>query len=255
MNRDEYLQMFMLESSHWYFRGKRVILSRVLQPYLPLGRKLRILDLGCGTGGMLEELQGFGWACGLDASQAALGMCLRRHLTKVVLGNAATSLPFKAGSFDLVCAFDLLEHLPDEHSLILEAQRVLKPNGLFFITVPAFRFLWSEHDIALGHYRRYRAGDIGRLFDAKTLRVVRLTYYNTLLFPIALPYRWLSRSIPRRVRAASHKLDQTPRSDFFVSLPSWTNRALLFCFKSEGWLLQHLSFPIGLSLIAIARRC
>lgn len=254
MELAEYIQMSSIESTHWYFRGKRAILRGLLQHYLVPDRNYRILDIGCGTGRVLEMLQEFGRPYGVDGSALALNLCRQRGLGDLILADATRSLPFDAGSFDLVCAFDLLEHIPDEQVFFLEAERVLKPHGLLFLTVPAFEFLWSEHDVALGHFRRYRAVELAKLLKGNDLQIVKLTYYNFFLFPIACLYRLLRRAVPAKTPKGALDRVNGPRSDFFVTLPRWVNETLFRCFKWELHFLEFLNFPCGISLIGIARR-
>jgi SAM-dependent methyltransferase len=170
----------------------------------------------------------------------------------LILADAAAGLPLKAAQFDLVCAFDLLEHLPEERPLLREIRRVLKANGFLFLTVPAFGFLWSEHDEALGHQRRYTAVDLRALLGESGFRIVRLSYYNSFLFPIAYLYRLIRRifrSFPRRVLSRGAC---SPQSDFFVRLPTSANQILYSCFKSEALFLRYLNLPLGLALIGVA---
>jgi SAM-dependent methyltransferase len=253
MERGEYVQMYQLESSHWYFRGKRAVLLQLLRLHLTPGSAHRLLDVGCGTGGMLEVLKEFGLAYGVDRSALALGLCRERRIDGLILADASTSLPLKDAQFDVVCALDVLEHLPDERPLLGEIRRVLRPKGFLLVTVPAFKFLWSEHDDALRHYRRYTRRGLQDILEKTGFRIVRLSYYNSLLFPIAFFYRVLRRTLTRKAHRIDSTVRGTPQSDFFVQLPSWVNEVLAACFTLEARLLSRGDLPLGLGVVGIVQ--
>ena len=141
MNPAEYEIMYRLEERHWYFRGKRRIVRRLLQPHLG-PRPLMILDAGCGTGGILAELGELGIVTALDPVHEAAGFCAGRGVERLVQGSVV-QLPFPDGTFDLVTSLDVIEHVEDDGAALEEMRRVLKPGGLLLLTVPAHMFLWS----------------------------------------------------------------------------------------------------------------
>ena len=245
MRDRELHQMFALEDSYWWFVGRRYLIQRLLQRYLPRRRPLRVADIGCGTGGLWALLSPLGQAIGLDQAQAAIEFSRSRGWRQLVLGSA-DRLPFRDGSLDLVTALDVLEHIADDQAALCEISRALRPDGLLLVTVPAYRFLWSEHDQALGHYRRYSARELRARLLRAGLQPVQLCYAITLMFPVVLAYRLFRRLSTWRVTRAP----QTA----LVPLPGPLNQLLVASLKLEATLLDWLDLPFGVSVVAVARR-
>lgn len=246
MKKEEYIQMSKLESSHWYFKGKQFIISQFLKKIIQNKRNVRILDIGCGTGNISQMLSQFGEVYGIDNSPIAIELCQQKGLTNLYLNDKNKKFPFKDNYFDIVCCFDLLEHLDNELEILKEVLRVIKPEGFLFITTPAFMFLWSEHDLALHHKRRYTKTNLYQLLESNKLKVQRITYYNFFLFPIAFIYRLYTRIFLRK------KMDN-PKSEFFVKIPISLNNLLKGILVLEGILLRFINFPWGVSLLCIAK--
>lgn len=234
--------MVALEEGHWWFRGKRLLLESLLA-HLGPDTARRYLDVGCGTGGVLTALAGRGSVVGLDRSELALRFCRDKGLTSVVLGSAL-SLPFDAGSFDACVMMDVLEHLPDESLLLNEVYRILRPGGAAVISVPAFRALWSQHDVTFEHFRRYSRAELAACVGRSGLRVEWSSYTNFFVFPPALAWRTL-----RRWTGVA----PNSRTDF-VALPSVLNRILVEAYRCEASLLRHVGLPFGVSVACVARR-
>jgi SAM-dependent methyltransferase len=243
MESAEYGKMYEMEARHWYFTGKYAVLESLLERLLPEPRATtRILDVGCGTGGMLQRLARFGGVCGIDMSSEAVEFCRRRAGADVRVATG-DDIPYPEASFDAVCAFDIFEHLPDETRMLAEVRRVLKPGGILFLTVPAYQFLWSEHDTALHHHRRYRAEGIKRLMAKNGFILRRLSYFNTLLLPAAICFR-LGRKL--------FKSKGPGKSDFFVTLPAAVNGVFARLFAVERVALKAVDLPFGLSIFCAA---
>lgn len=250
MNPEEYRLLYELEEHHWWFVGMRKITAALLDRFLAPG-PLRILDAGCGTGFMLTWLKRYGgngriW--GVDISADALGFCHRRG-ERFLTQASLTALPFPAESFDLATTFDVLDELAPEMAAqaLSELARVLKKGGLLLVRVPAFQWLASDHDRAIGTVHRYRAGELADRLVAQGLELERVTYANTLLFLLAVLWRLLHRSAGPR-----------PRSDV-KPLPrglQWLHPLLVACLALEGAWLRTLPWPLplGLSVLALARK-
>jgi len=255
--------MAELEDHHWWFSGtRRVILAELeaVLPDQPAGViRRRVLDLGCGTGRTTALLARWGWVVGLDEAAWALASTSRRAPAAAPVRGSATRLPFADGCFDLVCALDLVEHVADDRAVLEEIGRVLRPAGLLLLTVPAWPWLWSEHDEALDHQRRYLAGTMRSLLAGAGLELCRLTHYNALLFPLAVAYRLLRRTSKRPSHGAGGAADRgskaevAPRSDL-TAVPEPLNRLLGGVLAAERHLLRCIDLPLGLSLLAVARR-
>ncbi len=239
--------MYELENTHWYFRGKRTLVKKVLSRMLVPDPKHKLLDVGCGTGNILLMLQEFGEAFGVDSSPLALEFCRTRHLSRLHQILPDDRLPFPEESFDVVCAFDMLEHIDDDLSVLNEIKRVTRTDGKILLIVPAHPQLWSEHDVALHHKRRYTRKQFELLIRDAGLTCARMTYFNSLLFPLALAYRTFKKILPKKESTAV-------QSEFFVQLPSLVNATLLKLFEMEGIVLPRRNIPFGLSLLAVCRR-
>jgi SAM-dependent methyltransferase len=237
-----YLQHDVLEEDHWWFVGRRRIVVSVLRSFLPHDRGTpRLLDLGCGTGGMLKAFQELGEATGMDSSSFAIERARERSRCRVEWGMLPEPIPFEPMSFDVVTALDVIEHVDDDRAALGAIHTLLRPGGLFVCTVPAFAFLWSGHDEINHHRRRYRRAELReRLLDSG-FRIRKLTYFNFLLFvPIAL-VRLLGRLTRRK------------GSDF--EIPSRGINAMLErIFGAERHLVRLTSLPFGVSLLAVCEK-
>jgi SAM-dependent methyltransferase len=181
---------------------------------------------------------------GVDRSSAALHYCKLRDHSRLVLARAE-QLPVAAGSADVVTALDLLEHIADDGAATAEFARVLRPGGLLVVTVPAIPALWSEHDEALDHLRRYRAARLRRVLTGAGLRIERLSPLITaLLLPIG-GLRLVQRLLPRR--------KGSPQTAFILP-PAPINRLLTMMLWLESRWLLRFDLPIGVSLMAVARK-
>ncbi len=244
--------MYALEESLWWFVGMRPVVAAVLDPLCPPGRARDVLDAGCGTGGMLtwlERYAGGGRVAGIDFSADALDFCRGRGLRDVARASV-TALPFADETFDLVTSFDVLVQLPGEGSdelALREMLRVLRPGGIAFVRAAAYEWMRSGHDEALGTQRRYVRGELRRKMEGAGFRVLRATYANGLLLPLAA----LRRLVLKRVGLSDSGSDVKP-------LPpglAWVNRAFEGALRFEAGLVRRrLDLPAGLSVICVAER-
>lgn len=234
--------MYKSEATNWWYRVRRRMVRRVLCAYKKeRGAPLKILDVGCGTGLLLAEMQRYGAVEGVDASPLAVAYCKERGLSNVSVAPAA-SLPFPDRSFDVVTMLDVLEHLEDDRAGAAEAARVLAPGGIAIITVPAFTFLWGVTDVVSHHYRRYTRPEVRKLVEKAGLRIRYATYFNTLLFPaIAL------------VRLVAKFLRLKPKSEMNMG-GSLGNGVFHAVFSLESLFIPSLSFPFGVSILLIAHK-
>lgn len=246
MDATLYDQFAALERDHWWFRARRDIVAQVISRYLGDQSSHQILDVGCGTGGMLGMLTRFGNVTGLDMSPEAVDYCRRELGSRVELrvGGIPDDLP--AGvQWDLVTAFDVIEHIEDDRDALRGIYQAVRPGGRFVCTVPAFQFLWGPHDNLNHHFRRYVAPQLRSRLTEAGFRIEFLSYYNSWLFPLVAAVRVLKRLRPGTAQEAY--------SD--ITMPSRiTNRVLTGVFGSEALLLPRISFPVGVSLLAVCRR-
>jgi SAM-dependent methyltransferase len=245
MDQDFYPAYFELEGRHWWFRGRRALFLRLLEPRVPPpARPARILDFGCGTGAWLADLERFGKVSAVDADASAVAFCRERGRTEVQLVPPGAALPFADGTFDLVTALDVIEHIDDDAAALAELRRVLRPEGLLLVAVPAFNFLWGVQDEVSHHHRRYTAGTLRRALTDAGLRVDRTSYFNTLLFPPI--------AMVRLGRRLLH-IPSSRQSDFELG-PAWVNSALAAIFGAEAGIVARRNLPFGVSLMALAKR-
>jgi SAM-dependent methyltransferase len=243
MRSRDYEELYALEDTYWWFIGRRQLVRQLTQRYVR-ERDARLLDAGCGTGGTLEQLKGLGDLHGCDYSPVALAFCRTRGFERLASGDLA-ALPYADDSFRAIVSCDVLEHLPDDHAGLREMVRVLQPGGHLVVTVPAHSFLWSEHDEALGHLRRYSARELRRMLQEVGAEVVKLSPVVVVAFGPILLFRLLQRVHPKR--------PDEPRTDLRVLRP-WLNNLLIATLKLENWLLRAINLPVGTSLVAVARK-
>jgi SAM-dependent methyltransferase len=240
MHPEEYAAMFRVEETHWWYRALHRLIFQCLENELPDWRTKRILDVGCGTGAILKRLGNPEKNVGVDLAPQALVFCRQRGLDNVREGDIC-ALPFANASFDAVICSSVLYHqwVGDIGRAMGEMHRVLGPGGVLVINVPAFRFLHSPHDEAVMTARRFRKSEIRRLLKEQNFEIRRLTYWTTLLFPLAVAARTFGGS----------KMGRD-----FESTDSWSQRLLGKVMKLELGLLRRLSFPFGVALLAVARK-
>lgn len=241
MDRAVYRRMAALQDRHWWFVGRRRVLSAVLGR-LGLPQGARILEAGCGTGGNLAMLGRFGEVHGFEPDAEARALVNGHISCDLRDGRLPDGIPFEPGGFDLVAALDVVEHLDDDRASLRALAAQLRPGGRLLITVPAWKFLWSRHDESHHHRRRYARGELLRLVEEAGLRPELISYFNSLLFPLVVT-----------VRAAKKVLRIEDVADDALP-PAATNRILTALFAAERFLVGRLPMPPGVSLLVVARR-
>lgn len=236
------------EQTHWWFAARREIVLHLLRKEIAqepqLQKPLRLLDIGCGAGGMLGYLAQFGEVMGVDPEPNAVAWAREKGSANVKLGSLPDNLPFGPDDrFDIITLLDVIEHVEEDTQSLQRVHSLLQPNGRIIITVPAFQFLWTGHDLINEHKRRYTRSQLLDTMRKAGLRVDFLSYYNTILFPPVAAVRLLKRGVGRADQVAAD-LGAVPRP---------LNRALTAIFAAERYLLGSVPLPFGVSLIAIAR--
>lgn len=245
MRPDEYRVMFEIEDAYWWYLGLRTLLRELLDRHVPRGA--RILDAGCGTGANLQLLQARGHAIGVDISEQAIAFCRARGIPSDRAFLASLSaLPFPDEAFDLAVSFDVICNIPDDAAAFAELARVLKPGGRFITQLPAYPWLWSTHDVAVGHQRRYTARGLRASIEQAGLTVERVTHTNMLLLPLIAAGR-LAR------RRGLHNGGPV-QSDLATPLPAWVNASLGVLAMAEMRAVAHVDLPAGLSVLAVAQK-
>ncbi|AXL53216.1 methyltransferase [Paraburkholderia caffeinilytica] len=228
------------EAEHWWFRGRRDVLVSVLRR-LALPSRARVLEVGSGTGGNLEMLAEFGSVSGLEMDETARMLTAKNTGARfdIRAGRCPDDVPFDCERFDLICFFDCLEHIADDVGSLSRMREVLAPGGKIVVTVPAYQWLWSAHDVYLHHHRRYDRSALAVCADQAGYRVERMTYFNTLLLPLAIAVRFIDRLL-KRDRSSG---DATPAGAL--------NRLLYRIFSAERYWVSRGGLPCGVSLLAV----
>lgn len=258
MESQEYDKLRQLEDTYWWHRGRRHLVLQLLDKWLPVSADPKpILDLGCGTGRLLEDLQKRGPVYGVDYSIKALRFSRGRAHDHLVRADG-TVLPLQAQSIRAITALDVLEHIENDLGVLQEIRRVLIPDGIAVMTVPAHPQLWSAHDLALHHYRRYTKVSFQEVIEKSGLEIRVLQYGMMLPWIAALSWRKAFRSMRAHVpgppqpgespalRARGFQTDE-------IRLPCWANSSLASVMKLENQLTHRRGTPTGLSLIAVVQ--
>ena len=239
MERVIYQHMEEFDGKHWWYRARRRILAALIRREVHLPPNAVVLDVRCGSGHNLPMLGEFGTVDAVELDDQARAIAARR------LGRPVMNAPLPEldgvpdRHYDLIGAFDVIEHIQDDRGALESIAKKLKPGGTLLMTVPAHQWMWSSHDVLNHHKRRYSKGSLKRLIDGSPLKLRKVGYFNSLLFPVAVAQRMAS------------KLRGNEDADLALP-PAPLNGALEAVFASERHLVGRLPFPPGLSLFAVA---
>ena len=236
MDKLAYLEMSRIEESHWWFVGRRYFINKRLQKIDE--KNLDILEVGCGTGGNLELLKSFGRVSAIETNEKAREHSKRVKNVKILDGSLPDDNPFLHRKFDIIALFDVLEHIEDDLAALQSLKKCLKKGGRVILTVPAYMFLWSYHDEYHHHFRRYSRNSLSLLCEQGGYELKVLTGFNSLLLPVAIMFRLLSKL------TTTNKPIGAKASDGIV------NGILKFLFKAEIKLNDARGWPFGLSIYA-----
>jgi len=240
MERAIYDQMRVLQQDHWWFAARRRILAAEIAR-LPLPKPAQILEAGCGPGGNLPMLQRFGEVSAIEPDEESRAYAAEQSGADVRSGLLPQSAPDFGKAFDLVAAFDVIEHVPDDAGAVARLADYLKPGGFMITTVPANAWMWSDHDAAHHHKRRYALASYRKLFENAGLAVRRASHFNTLLFPPIAA-----------VRLAKNAAGRTGGDEAMPPAP--LNGVLKWVFGAERALLAAADLPFGVSILLIAQK-
>jgi len=239
MERRVYERMAEIDRDHWWFVGRRKILTALIERFRPKAGPLRILEVGCGTGSNIAMLQQFGSVDAVEPDDRARAFAAKR--TGIAIkGGYLPEVPLEDSYYDLIVLLDVLEHIPDDRAALIALRPKLRPGGRLLLAVPAMPGLWSGHDIAHHHQRRYTAETLEAVVRAAGFRKVHRAAFNTLLLPAIVGVRWLNRLLGRE----GGDEDRIP--------PRLVNRMLGLLFGAERHAAVRGLFPAGVSLALVA---
>lgn len=240
---EEYVYDVLKQDGWWWEVGRRALARNLLRHYAPVrsGGRPRILEIGCGSGALLEDLSADNAVVGMDISDVALRVCRERGLNCASKGDV-TSLPFADAAFDTIIAIDVLEHIYDDAAAVTEIYRVCRPGGRVIVTVPAFQMLWSRRDVDHHHKRRYRVKEISRRLREGGFNVVKATYVN---LPVFFPLFVMVKAGQLSAQGSSSV------SRDFGLVPAPANALLSYLMRAEARLVPHLDLPFGSSIACV----
>lgn len=251
MERTYFNEYYHLERKNWWFLVRRKILHERIKKLLGSPKGISILNAGAATGSTSEMLSSFGNTISLEYDEECCRFTKEVLATPMVHGSIL-ELPFENESFDLVCAFDVIEHVEDDHKAIGEMYRVCKPGGHLAITVPAYMFLWGKHDVVNQHYRRYTIKQLKKLVHEQNGKIIYTTYFNSVLFiPIAL-----FRVTMRLFEKSGNNNKQQESSDHNIfGTEGPFNKLLAGLFSIDRYLLKWgFRFPAGVSIMLFFKK-
>lgn len=238
MERAVFDRMAEHDAVHWWYVARRRILRDLIRRAVPLPKEARLLEIGCGTGHNFAMLRGFGRLDAIEVDAEARALASRR------LGHAVGSAPLPEltgipdGTYHLIALLDVLEHVDQDRAALASIARKLAPDGRILVTVPAYPWMWSSHDVAHHHKRRYSKRALREVIEAAGLKAERIGYFNSLLFPLAAAVR-----VAGKVRGKNESDDKLP--------PAPLNALFRAIFGLERHLVGRVPLPAGVSLFAL----
>jgi len=245
MNSREIEKMAQMEDEYWWHVGKKYLVGPLIEKHFGGRYDLDILEVGCGTGALTSYLQKYGKVTAFDKSEDAVNYCTKKGIANVFVADIskfASEDYFE--KYDLVLALDVLEHVQDDVGAMEKVLKMLKPGGVFFINVPAHKFLWSEHDEALEHKRRYHRLELTRKLIDAGFEIISNSYFVTFVSPLILFYRAWGNIFGKSAY---------PKTSYVI-LPKPLNNFLVWLLKLETKILLRYRFPFGVTLNVIAKK-
>ena len=242
-----YKEMYKQEEYYWWHLGKRRAIGKLIEKHCNLQPFSKILDVGCGTGKMMEEIRFYypkSEVWGLDSSKKAVSYCQSRGISNIINSSLSAKLPFNNNEFDLIVALDIIEHLDDDLYSIKELFRLLKTNGTLIVSVPSYNLLWSYWDVMLGHKRRYTKKNLSSVLKNAGFSIININYRNSFLLLPAIFFR-LFKGINNK---------KNNQSSDFIPIPLFANKILLMLFNIETAVANYIHIPFGLSIYCVAKK-
>lgn len=243
MKKVEYSTMAEREETYWWHLGR----LRIIETYInrvAINRSVyKILNVGCGTGGTIDMLEKFGTTDNVDISDEAINYMKKRGYKRITKVDNVM-LPFKEKTYDMVGAFDVLEHIENQVKALKEWKRVLKDDGYIIISVPAYQWLWTEHDVSLHHKRRYTERRLVEAAKAAGLVPEKSSYAIVFSLPLVVGFRFINKTLRRK----------TDSETSYVNVPNWVNMLFTRLLYAEAKFHQTIKMPFGTSVMAVFKK-
>lgn len=251
MEQSYFKEYYQLERENWWFTVRRKILDERINHLLNKPTRISSLNIGVATGTTSDMLAHFGEVMSVEYDENCYQFT-QSFLSTPIIQGSITELPFENNQYDLVCAFDVIEHVADDAKAIDEMIRVCKPGGHIAITVPAYMFLWGPHDVVNHHFRRYTLKQLTTLINQHQGSIIYKTYFNSiLLIPIAA-----FRIVTKLIEKIKGKKEPISRSDHdILGTNGFFNGLLAMIFKIDYYLLKWgIRFPSGVSIMVFFQK-
>jgi SAM-dependent methyltransferase len=243
MKKSEYARMEEHEKNYWWHLGRLRIIKTYVSRALVDKQKAKIMNVGCGTGGTIDMLEKFGTVDNVDISDDAISFMKQNGYTRLTKVDDI-ALPFKDKTYDMVGAFDVLEHIENQTGALKEWKRILKDDGAVVITVPAYQWLWSDHDKSLYHERRYTTARIKQAATEAGLRVEKKSYAIVFSLPLVVAFRYINKITGK----------ETDSETSYVEVPKWVNSLFTQFLYLEALMHNFIKFPFGTTVVTILKK-
>jgi 2-polyprenyl-3-methyl-5-hydroxy-6-metoxy-1,4-benzoquinol methylase len=234
-----YQDMTETQQNHWWYKARQVLLKTILHKYLSPG-PLTILEIGCGTGGNLSMLKKYGTVFAMEMDSFAADYAAKHSNSAVKIGWLPDNIPFKE-KFDVICLFDVLEHVEDDKTALLKITQLLNPCGIIILTVPAHQWLYGTHDKMHHHFRRYSSSALRKIIPSEDMEIIKRSHFNFILFPFLV----LSRLMDKKLKPEKSSGYQTPEK--------FINAIFFTLFSLEKHLINRINVPFGGSAYLILK--
>lgn len=246
MKIKEYAKMHQVEDCNWWYVGLRELTHAFISKYIDGGKNRLLLDAGCGTGGMLAECSEYN-SIGLDISGESIKFCKLRNLNNLLM-SSISDIPFKDNIFDMVISLDVLSNIDIENNFktLKEIRRIMAQDAILLLNLPAYNFLMGRHDMAYHAKQRYTLRYLKAKVERAGFTIERITYRNTLLFPLTAAIRIIEKISP---------CDDDKIESDMKPLPTILNNFLKYILMIENRaIIRGLNLPFGLSVYCVARK-
>ncbi len=240
MDKNNYITESSLYQDHWWLVSRKKIIRSILNIYLTPDKNKKILEIGCGSGGLLKLLSNYGNLSAIELDDFSRKNAQKKNICSVKYGKLPEDISNNT-IYETIFLFDVLEHIEKDKKSIKKINKLLNEGGLFILTVPAFMFFWSSHDETSHHKRRYSRKELISLLECNGFKIKYSSYFNIILLPLIVSFRFFNRIVGRK--------NNDFKKESFI-----TNYILKAFFSAEATLLPYFSFPFGMSIFIVCQK-